>query len=521
MELSTHTREHHLQSMAAQPLDVLVVGGGITGAGVALDAALRGLRVGLVEREDFSSGTSSRSSKMIHGGLRYLATGDVRLVREALVERRGIQRRAAHLVRPLPMAMPIYGARIPTQRMKIGTGLWAYDVLGAWRAGVRHSWHDARSALRQASNLDPQGLVGAFSYQDSQADDVRLVLAVVRTAAQHGAKVANRARVTSLLEHGERVCGARVQEAGGGIREIEARVVVNATGVWADRFYAEIGHAAGFEILPSKGIHIVVPRDVAGIVSGVGFFSRTGSNLFIEPWADDLAVIGTTDTPYGGDIEDLHATQAEVRALLDTVNAFLHRPIDHREVVGHWAGVRPLVMPTESHSERTEDVSRNHRVVETPGLVSLVGGKLTTYRAMAEEGVDAAVRQLERPVRSCSTHELPLVGATLCSTTAAVDDYVYRYSLPRGTVRHLIRRYGQEIDKVMRMCEKEPDLADPLHPERPDIAAEALFAARHEMANDADDVLGRRTRLAIETRDCGRQAVSTIEQVLAERMAGA
>jgi glycerol-3-phosphate dehydrogenase len=521
-ELHAGVRAAHLENMASRPLDVLVVGGGITGAGVVLDAALRGLRVGLVERDDFACGTSSRSSKMIHGGLRYLGTGDVRLVREALRERRSIQLRAAHLVRELPMLLPIYGrGPLPWQRAKFGTGLWLYDLLGAWRAGRRHSWLTLAEMTRRVPNIDVDGLVGGLSYADSQADDVRLVLAVLRTALNSGALLANGAQAVALLEDGDRVRGAKVYAEGSGggeprEYEIEADVVVNATGVWADRLGAAAPGAERFGVLPSKGIHLTVRRDKVGMDSGIAFFPQTGnSNVFIEPWQDDLAFIGTSDDPYDGDVARPEATEAEIARLLHTINGFLREPLVREDVVAAWAGLRPLVGPGEESRRASKDVSRKHSTVESPGMVTLVGGKLTTYREMAEDGLDAAVRQLGRAVPECTTLGVPLEGCANVDSPASTERLATRLRVDRPVARHLLRRYGSQCEVLVEMCRADPDLRDQVHPERPYIAAEVAYAVRYELARDVEDVLARRTRLTLETSDGGAAAAGAVAGMLA------
>lgn len=514
-ELHAGTRDTHLGAMSSRPLDVLVVGGGITGAGVALDAALRGLRVGLVERDDFACGTSSRSSKMIHGGLRYLATGDIRLVREALRERKGIQQRAAHLVRELPMLLPVYGGRLPWERVKIGAGLWAYDLLGAWRAGRRHSWLGSAEMLRRVPNLLPDRLAGGLSYADSQADDVRLVLAVLRTALHHGALLANGAEVVELLTDDTRVRGARVRRLHGTDIEIEARVVVNATGVWADRLGAQAPGADAFSLLRSKGIHLTVRRERVGVESGIAFFSQTGnSNVFVEPWQDDLAFIGTTDDPFDGDIADPQATDAEVQRVLDQVNPFLRDPLMTTDVVTAWAGLRPLVGGSDGSARASKDVSRKHTIVSSPGMVSLVGGKLTTYREMAEEAVDVVARQLDEPVGPSTTATTPLDGCLEVSASGHVDHLAARMRVDRAVARHLLRRFGSRCEVLAAICDEREDLRERIHPERPYIGAEVAYAARYELARDADDVLTRRTRLALETADRGEAARGAVEEIL-------
>ncbi len=502
--------------MTAQPLDVLVVGGGITGAGIAHDAALRGLRVGLVEQDDFASGTSSRSSKMVHGGLRYLATGDIGLVRESLRERRSLQLRAPHLVSALPMLLPI---RRRVSRMKYGAGLWAYDLLGAWRAGTRHRWQSAHTVRELAPNLAVAGMRGALSYQDAAADDVRLVISVLRSAVQHGALAVNGVRVEELLRVGGRVVGARVRSdlAGNDAVDISARVVINAAGVWAGELHDRSNISTGLSMLPSKGIHLTVPRSVLGISTGVGLFPQTGRNVFVEPWSDDLAIVGTSDSPHEGELADPQATDSEIEGLLADVNQFLGTPLARADVLNAWAGLRPLVVEASATSSRrtTRDLSREHRTLEQPGLVAMMGGKLTAYRQMAEEAVDAAVRQLGGSSMRCSTSRAMLDGHATVAEPAAVKQLADRMEIAPSVAQHLLRRYGSHAEVIAEICSERPELMEPLHPERPDICAEAVYAYEHELARDAHDVINYRTRLGIETTDNGAAAVNRIDQLLA------
>lgn len=524
-------RTAQLEAMAAgPPLDVLVVGGGITGVGVALDAASRGFRVGIVERDDWGCGTSSRSSKMIHGGLRYLATGDVRVVRESLVERSRVQRNAAHLVRPLPMLLPAYGTRrgIPLQRLKLGGGLWLYELLGhRAAAGSFHRWIGIEELTRLVPGVGLDSREGggrlraAHHYHDAAADDARLVLAVLRSAVAHGARAANGTPATRLLRDGELVRGVAVSGdaaaaadgAHDGELEIEAKVVVNATGVWADRTIAG-GDATppGFRVVPSKGIHVTVPRDRIGIDSGIAFFGQTdNSNVFLEPWQDDLAFVGTTDTPYDGDLAAPVATEADIAWLLDRVNAFLREPIGRSDVLATWAGLRPLVVPDSELDEPTKDISRRHLLVEAPGLVTITGGKLTAYRAMAEAAVDAAASQLGDR-RRCRTHDLPLDGCRAAPTASEVQEVAARLGMPRSDARHLLRRHGTNTRAIIDLVRGRPGLAERLHPDRPYVAAEVVWAVEHEQARGVGDVLERRTRLSIETADPSL-ATGTVEQL--------
>lgn len=514
--------------MAREPLDVLVVGGGITGVGVALDAASRGLRVGIVERDDWACGTSSRSSKMIHGGLRYLATGDIGVVRESLRERARLQRNAAHLIRPLPMLLPVYGRGwLPSQRVKLGAGLWAYEALGHRRAaGSVHRWRTLSQVTRLVPGvaLDaPAGggrLRGAQQYHDAGADDARLVLSVLRTAVAHGARAANGTPVVRLVRERGRVVGAvvggdaasRAEGAHGGELELRAKVVVNATGVWADALLrsADEQLPAGFRILPSKGIHLTVRRERVGIGSGIAFFEQTGNaNVFIEPWQDDLAFVGTTDTPYAGELSRPEAADEDVDWLLGKVNQFVRDPLGPGDVLAKWAGLRPLVTP-EREVDESKDVSRRHLLVDDPGVLTITGGKLTAYRAMAEATVDAAMRQLGRR-EGTRTRDLRLDGCRPVPTADEVAELSRRLGVERADARHLLRRHGSNVPYLVELIQARPELAERLHPERPYLAVEAAWAARFEQARDVEDVLERRTRIGLETADPERAARAVAE----------
>lgn len=517
------------QMCSGVPLDVLVVGGGVTGVGVALDAVSRGLRVGIVERDDWACGTSSRSSKMIHGGLRYLATGDVGVVRESLRERARIQRNAAHLVRPLPMLVPSYGdGLLSWQRGKLGLGLWMYELLGhRAAAGSFHRWLRLPELTRLVPGvaLDAAAgggrLRGAHQYHDGAADDVRLVLAILRAAVARGALAVNGAPVLRLLRDGDRVRGAVVggdaaaaaEGARGGEIEIEARVVVNATGVWADRTIDEAGTPPEFHVRPSKGIHLTVRRERVGIDSGIAFFGQTdNSNVFIEPWQDDLAFVGTTDVPYDGDLETPTATEEDVAWLLRHINAFLRTPIEPRDVIASWAGLRPLVVPESERDEQSKDVSRRHMLVDRPGIVTITGGKLTAYRSMAELTVDAASRQIGERASS-ATANLQLDGCRPLPSSAEVGEVAELLGATRSDARHLLRRHGANVPAILQLVAVDPSLRERLHPDRPYIAAEAAWAASHEQARDVEDVLARRTRLALETRD-PEEAAERVQSLL-------
>ncbi|MCW2961132.1 MAG: glpD2 2 [Thermoleophilia bacterium] len=524
-------RSAQLEAMAEGVLDVLVVGGGITGVGVALDAVARGLRVGIVEADDWASGTSSRSSKMIHGGLRYLATGDIGVVRESLRERVALQHNAAHLVRPLPMMVPVYGpAAGAFQRARLGAGLWAYDLLGHRRAaGSLHKWRSLRAVTRALPGIAPESTVaggalrGAFAYHDGSADDARLVLSVLRTAVGLGALAANGTRVERLLHEDGHVSGvvvsgdavAQVSSAVDGELELTARVVVNATGVWADQLLG--AEDDGFDVVPSKGIHLTVRRDRAGIDSGVAFFEQTGNaNVFLEPWQDDLAIIGTTDVPYDGPLAEPVATPEEVRGMLEMVNQFLRTPLTEADVITSWAGLRPLVKPRTTTKD-SKDISRRHLLYDRPGIVTITGGKLTAYRAMAEAAVDTACAQLKVRTKS-PTRDMPLDGCRPLASSREVGELADRLGTDRRVARHLLRRHGSNVPHLLALVDAHPELAGRLHPERPYLAVEAAWAARYEQARDVEDVLARRTRLTLETAS-PELAAEAVGDVLARFLA--
>lgn len=532
--MSALGRAAQLEAMASgPPLDVLVVGGGITGVGIAMDAASRGLRVGIVERDDWACGTSSRSSKMIHGGLRYLATGDVGVVRDSLRERSRLQRNAAHLVRPLPMLLPAYGRGVvPWQRARLASGLWTYEALGHRKAaGSLHRWVDVPELTRLVPNVGLRSragggaLRGAYGYHDGSADDVRLVLATLRTAVALGAFAVNGVPMLRLLRDGDRVCGAvvggdvaaGVRGARGGELELEARVVVNATGVWADATVADAdGTGAGFRIMPSKGIHLTVARDRAGIASGIAFFEQMGNaNVFIEPWQDDLAIVGTTDAPYTGDLRTPDVRAEEIDWLLGTVNQFIRDPLTPSDVIASWAGLRPLIAPEHDAPDKSRDVSRRHMLVDRPGLVTITGGKLTAYRSMAELAVDAVARQIGHR-RESGTRDLRLDGWRDPAGPGEIGDLAARMRIDRGQVRQLLRRHGANVAAIADLVDQDPDLADRVHPARPYIAAEVVWAARHEQARTPADVLDRRLRIGLETADPGTATAFVSDLLRAE-----
>jgi glycerol-3-phosphate dehydrogenase len=518
MNPGTFDRSIALHRLADQDFDVLVVGGGITGAGVALEAASRGLRTALVEREDFASGTSSKSSKMVHGGLRYLEQGDIRLVYEALRERQRLRRNAPHLVTTLPFLIPLFkksGMIHHRIARALGLAMWIYDLTGGYRIGKLHRRLSRDQALAHMPMLPREQIAGAYLYYDARADDARLTLAVARTAAlDHGAVVANRASLIGLEKDASgRTTGARVLADGQEIR-VRARVIVNAAGVFSDDVRGLDETSRPDSIRPAKGIHIVVPwsklrNDIAVSVPGKG----DKRSICAVPWGD-RAFIGTTDTDYDGPLDDPQCTPEDVDFLLAALNASVTEPITRADVLGSWAGLRPLLKSADTN--RTVDLSRRHKVsVSNSGVLSITGGKLTTYRQMAEDAVDAAVRLLGLPARRSNrsrTRRLRLRGAE------GFADAQHDDRLPAETVTHLANRYGGEARALFDLIEKQPELGEPLVPGLPYLRAEAIYAVRHEMATRLDDLLSRRTRARLLARDASAEAAEQVADLVAKEL---
>ncbi|MHA6760535.1 glycerol-3-phosphate dehydrogenase/oxidase [Streptacidiphilus sp. PAMC 29251] len=516
-KLGPDQRAESLARMAEQELDVLVVGGGVVGAGTALDAATRGLTTGLVEARDWASGTSSRSSKLIHGGLRYLEMLDFALVKEALKERGLLlQTLAPHLVKPVPFLYPLQHRG--WERPYVGSGVAMYDAMsvagGHGRGLPVHRHLSRRQALRQAPCLRKDALVGAVQYYDAQMDDARFVTTLVRTAASYGTLAANRARVVGFLREGERVVGARVLDLEqGGEFAVRARQVVNATGVWTDETQALVGSRGQFHVRASKGIHLVVPRD--RIHSSTGLILRTEKSvLFVIPWGRHW-IVGTTDTEWTLGKDHPAASSADIEYLLDHVNSVLAVPLTREDVEGVYAGLRPLLA---GESDATSKLSREHVVQHAvPGLVVVAGGKYTTYRVMAKDAVDEVVHGLDQRVAPSCTERVPLVGAegyqALWNGRA---ELARRSGLHIARVEHLLNRYGSLAEEVMALIVQDPSLAEALTGADDYLRAEVVYAARFEGARHLDDVLARRTRISIETFDRG----TTSMQEAAELMAG-
>jgi glycerol-3-phosphate dehydrogenase len=530
--LSPAARDTAIAAMtgaAGEPeLDVLVVGGGVVGAGVALDAVTRGLFVGLLEQRDLASGTSSRSSKLIHGGLRYLEMMDFALVREALQERGLLLTRLApHLVRPVPFLYPL--THPIWERGYVGSGLILYDGMalagpllhGQGGMGLpRHRHLTRKGVARIAPDFRTDAITGAIQYYDAQVDDARLVLTIARTAARHGAHIATRVRVTGFLREGERVVGVTARDLEHGIDyEIRAKTVVNAAGVWTDEIQEMVGGRGALHVQASKGIHLVVPRD--RIRSESGFIVRTEKSvLFVIPWGRHW-IIGTTDTPWTYDLAHPAASRADIEYVLDHVNAILREPLGHEDVEGVYAGLRPLL---SGESEPTSKISREHTVVTpVPGLVMIAGGKLTTYRVMARDAVDAAAHSLRTTtdlfLQESITDRVRLLGAEGYETRFNQRVLLARRSgLHVARIDHLLHRYGGLIDELLALIGSRWALAEPLAGAEDYLAAEVVYAVTHEGARHLDDVLARRTRISIETFDRGVSAAPGVARLMAAEL---
>ena len=504
--------------MASAEVDVLVVGGGVVGAGTALDAVSRGLSTALVEQRDFASGTSSRSSKLVHGGLRYLEMFDFGLVREAL-EERGLllTRLAPHLVRPVPFLYPLHHT---WERPYVGAGLVLYDGLamaGKYEMGVPRHRHLFRKQLaRMAPDLRTDELTGAVRYYDCQVDDARLVMNIARTAAAYGAHVASRTKVSAFLRENDRVVGVRATDLETD-REIEvrAKVVVNAGGVWTNEIQEMLGGRGALDVEASKGIHLVVPRD--RIRSEAGFITKTEKSvLFVIPWGRHW-IIGTTDTPWDLDLAHPAASRADIDYVLGHVNKLLRTPLDHDDVEGVYAGLRPLL---RGATEPTSKISREHTVATpVPGLVMIAGGKLTTYRVMARDAVDAATESLEGSVGESITDRVPLLGASGFEARTNQRVALARTSdLGIARIDHLLGRFGGLIDEVLGLIDGRPELGLPLSGAEDYLAAEVVYAVTHEGARHLDDVLCRRTRISIEFFDRGTAAARPAAELMAAEL---
>ncbi|MDO5494742.1 MAG: glycerol-3-phosphate dehydrogenase/oxidase [bacterium] len=517
--LDAGARQRALEAMAADELDVLVVGGGVTGAGIALDAATRGLTTGIVEASDWSSGTSSRSSRLVHGGLRYLYNLDFGLVAESLHERGLLlETIAPHLVTAQPFLWPLRTPVIERAYSAVGVGMYdALGYLGHRRRTVPFQKHLSRTGARALfPDIREDALVGAIRFFDARVDDSRLVLALIRTAARYGAHAASHTRVTRFQRDGKGRVGGVVVEDGltGEQRTIRARHVIAAAGVWTEQVQEMAGAEGGLRVLASKGIHVVVPRE--RIRGEVGLFLRTEKSvLFIIPWPE-YWVIGTTDTAWHESLDTPVATAADIEYVLGHANAVLSSDLTREDVIATFAGLRPLLQPGTLDASRTARISREHTVTEAaPGLTTIAGGKLTTYRVMAEDAVDFALGGRASELRSV-TASTPLIGADgLAATRRLIPRIAARYGWDVGRVEGLVRRYGSAVDEVLSIADGDPSLARPLASAPGYLGAEVVHAVTHEGAMGLADVLEHRIRLIVETPSRGLEALDEVAGIAA------
>lgn len=518
-KLGPDERAAAIARLRDKELDILVVGGGIVGTGAALDAVTRGLSTGMLEQRDWASGTSSRSSKLVHGGIRYLEQLDFRLVREALIERGLLlQRLAPHLVKPVKFLFPLTKPLI--ERAYIGAGMALYDLFsytGGRPPGVPHHRHlSRRQMLRAAPSLRGDAFTGGLTYYDAQVDDARYVSTLARTASFYGAHVASRVRVEGFLKVGERVVGVKAHDLETGERfEVKARQVVNATGVWTDDTQAMVGERGQFKVRASKGIHIVVPRD--RFQSTLGLLLRTEKSvLFVIPWGRHW-LIGTTDTDWDLDKAHPAATRADIDYLLTTVNEVLAVKLTREDVEGVFAGLRPLLA---GESDETSKLSREHIVAHSvPGLVVVAGGKWTTYRIMAKDAIDEAAAALDGKVPASVTEDISLLGAEGYQAAWNKRGKIARaFGVHKVRIEHLLDRYGVLTDELLDLIIARPELQEPLPGADDYIAAEVVYAATHEGALHIEDVLARRTRISIEAWDRGVEAAPVVADLMAAEL---
>lgn len=518
--LTAQSRSRALDEMGDEPgLDLLVIGGGVTGAGIALDAVTRGLRTGLVDMQDWGAGTSSRSSRLVHGGLRYLYRLDFGLVSESLRERGLLlDTIAPHLVRAQPFLWPL---RVPlVERCYSAIGIGLYDLIAHFRGGrvpiQRH--YDKAGSLGIFPDLRPSRLVGAIRFYDARVDDARLVVDLVRTASAYGALAASRTRVVGLTRNGEVVTGAVLRDLETGQeRTVRARHVVNATGVWTEQTdrLAHARHGTGLKVLASKGVHLVIPKE--RIRGRTGLFLRTEKSvLFIIPWPD-YWVIGTTDTAWTEQLEHPVATSADIDYILDHANQVLRSRLTRDDIITTYAGLRPLLQPLGERAADSARISREHAIAQVaPGLAAIAGGKLTTYRQMAEDAVDFVLGPERARARPSITRRIQLVGAVgYEATRAQAASYAKRMDWDQSRMDHLLARYGSELPLIADLVLSDPDLGRPLEAAPAYLRAEVVFAVTHEGALHVEDVLRRRVRLAYEQRDRGTAALDEVGELMA------
>ncbi|MEI7944779.1 MAG: glycerol-3-phosphate dehydrogenase [Actinomycetes bacterium] len=512
--MNISSREAIVEKLASTEFDVLVIGGGVTGVGAALDAATRGLKVALIEANDFACGTSSRSSKLIHGGLRYLEQYDFKLVREALKERElMVSRTAPHLVSPVSFLFPLHeGVK---ERGYVGAGLALYDALrGKERVLPLHKHISSRKMREVAPDLRRDILKGGILYYDAQVDDARHTMTIARTAERFGATVANQVEAVELIRDGGRVIGAKVCDRESGKEfHIKSATTVLAAGIWNSKIQEGAGINHGYDIAMSKGVHIVLPKSAISLKTGV-ILKTALSVLFVIPWKE-FWIVGTTDTQWTGSKEQPLANREDIDYIIEQANQVLLHPLKHSDVISVYAGIRPLVAPMEASS--TTKISREH-VVDHPleGLISVAGGKYTTYRIMARDAIDAAASDLLKIVPKSCTEEIVLLGADgYQASLNNVGGLAAAHNVPREVILHLLSRYGSIFEEVLESAKIDASLLERIDPNLPYLRAEIRYAVTHEKALHVSDVLMRRTRIAIEVRDRGLSAAPGVAQMMA------
>lgn len=518
--LTPEQRTSSLAAMQAETFDVLVIGGGVTGAGIALDAAARGLRTAVVEGQDWASGTSSRSSRLVHGGLRYLYNLDFKLVAEALKERgRLLTRIAPHLVEAQPFLWPLKTPVIERAYSAVGVGM--YDALAVAGAGFKKTVPvqkhlSKKGAMRRFPDIKPSALTGAIEFYDARVDDARLVITLIRTAAKYGAEAASRVKVTAILkdERGH-ASGIEAEDLETGEQlTIRAKKIINATGVWTEETQDMAGGTGGLKVLASKGIHIVIPRERIKATSGM-FLRTEKSVLFIIPW-QHYWVIGTTDTAWHEQLKHPVPTSADIDYVLAQANEVLERPLTKDDIIGTYAGLRPLLQPKVLDETKSTKVSREHTVTEViPGMVAIAGGKLTTYRVMAEDAVDFALGG-EAKKRPSVTFDLPLLGGDgLDAVRNQAGRLGSKYGFDEDRMKHLISRYGSELPELLAVIDEDPSMGEPLASAPQFLKAEVHRACAVEGALHLEDILIARVRLNSEARDRGAAAVDEVAEIAA------
>jgi len=514
--LNDQQREEDLSSLKREEFDLLVIGGGVTGAGIALDGASRGLKVALVEAEDLASGTSSRSSKLIHGGLRYLEQYDFKLVKEALREREMmVTSLAPYLVKPVSFLFPL--TEKFRERTYVGAGLALYDLLRGFKQAL--PWHkhlDQKRVAKVAPSLRSDIITGGIQYFDAQVDDARHTMMIARTAKRYGARIATYTEVTELIREGKRVVGVKVKPQESRSFAVKAKVTVLAGGVWTSPLYKKFGLKPGYEVRMSKGAHIVVPGEAISSESGI-IIKTPLSVLFIIPWFGKW-IVGTTDTEYKDDPNSPVASKADVDYILTQANRVLTPRLKRSDVIGVYAGLRPLI--SSSPDSPTTKLSREHIVDRpAPGFVSIAGGKYTTYRVMAEDAVDVASAELRRLVPESSTAQLPLLGSDgYFALTNKVSHLAKEYGVSEDAIRHLLERYGSEIVTLLELTRKRPELKGRLDPNLEYLKVEALYAVEYEGARTVADIVDRRTRVGFESEDHGVSIAKELAEILAKTL---